>query len=153
MTLMRFLVLAMICGVVASSGAFASSTRTIAKHIPDGVYRDTITKADILRRIPNASAQLIQLDRGTFTWTFRKGTLKMVQVGGGDSNYASSHWKGTYTTTPALLTIRWSVCEYGCPPIERVFWSFDGKALQLRATTRDPETVLLWNTKPFVKIG
>jgi hypothetical protein len=71
----------------------------------------------------------------------------------GDANPASSHWKGSYTITPKLLIIRWAVCEYGCPPVETVLWTFDGKALHLRATTRDAETILLWNTKPFVKIG
>ena len=130
---LRFLVTATVCGLLASSVAFASPAGTTAKRFPDGVYRDTITKADVLRVVPGATARLVQLDKGTFTWTFRKGNLKMMQIGGGDANYASSHWKGTYTITPKLLIIRWSVCEYGCPPIERVFWSFDGKALQLRA--------------------
>lgn len=71
-------------------------------------------KADILRLDPAATPNQIQGVKGTWTWTFRNGTVTMVQVGGG-WGYADTHWRGRYTVRPGTLVIGWSACP-GCPP-------------------------------------
>jgi hypothetical protein len=124
-----------------------------AKRFPEGIFRYTVVKADILHLVPAATPNQIQGMKGTFTWTFRNGTVTMAQVGGG-WGYADTHWRGRYVVRPGRLVIRWSACP-GCPSVETVLWRWDGKMLHLAADAahQDAGSTLVWNVKPWVKIG
>lgn len=123
-----------------------------SERFPQGVYRFSMNRADILRALPTASEHWIRNVLGIFTWTFKDGTVTMHQQANPYPGITGD-WLGTYTVVGNLFTVRWSECE-GCPLVEKVRWSFDGKALHMHKASSLPGDILAWNVKkPWVKIG
>jgi hypothetical protein len=119
--------------------------------LPDGVYRYTITRRDIVRVLPHAPEQLIRNNAGVVTWRFSHGTLTWRQQPQYPTN-SGTYGKGLYTASGDPFVVRWSICE-GCPPVETIHWRWDGRLLRLHKNTRDQGDILFWNLKPLVKIG
>jgi TRAP-type C4-dicarboxylate transport system substrate-binding protein len=138
--------------VPATCRAKTAVTQSAAtsQRFPHGVYRFSMNRADILRALPTASEQDMRNVLGVFTWTFKDGTVTMHQR----ADYPpDTHWKGRYTVDGNLFTVHWSQCE-GCPLVEKVRWTFDGRALHMHTASPRPGDILTWNVKkPWVKIG
>lgn len=119
-----------------------------------GVFRYTLSKAEILRITPGMDDAHMKETVGTYTWTFSPGRLSLVQTGC-DCSYASSHWKGRYTLAGDRFNVTWlmdkKLCGTQCRQTAR--WTYDGKALRFFALTSDPYDIVNWGAgKPWVRI-
>jgi hypothetical protein len=143
--------LAALLTVACALAAHPTLASPSAASPPDGIYRNTITRQDILKAFPSASEDLVRNNVGVFTWRFSHGTLSWRQ----QPRYTTPSvlfGKGRYTVNANVLVVRWSICG-GCPSIERIRWTWDGRKLRLHKNTTDPGDVVFWNLKALVKIG
>ena len=138
--------------VPAACRTAVKSAKTAARSspFPEGVYRFSMNRTDILQALPTATQHWIRNVLGVFTWTFANGLVTMHQ----QADYPpDTFWKGRYTVRGNLFIVHWSPCQ-GCPPVEKVRWAFDGKALHMHKDSHFPGDILTWNVKkPWVKIG
>jgi hypothetical protein len=122
-----------------------------AEAFPDGVYRQTITRQDILAALPHVSEQLIRNNAGTMTYRFSHGRITWRQRPQYPTN-SGTRGAGTYRVKGDVFVVRWSTCM-GCPPVETIRWKWDGRLLRLHKNTEDEGDILVWNVKPLVKIA
>lgn len=97
--------------------------------IPDGIYRVTLTKEDLLRFDPHTDPNGVDESTGTFTVFIRDGWFRWVQDA--DHPVFSPLAAGTYTGSGDRVVF--SLLE---PPSNAITtppmrWSFDGRALHL----------------------
>lgn len=118
---------------------------------PDGVYRQTITRQDIVGAFPQVGEDLIRNNAGVITYRFSHRTITWRQ----QPRYAISSntsGKGTYRVSGEVIVVHWSSCG-GCPADETIHWKWDGKLLRLHKNTTDQGDIIIWNLEPLVKIG
>ena len=143
-----------VCSLVACSGSARNSGKSVGTRpssFPDGVYRQTITRKDIVRALPRVSEQLIRNNAGVTAYRFSHRTITWRQQPRYPTSSGTSG-AGTYRVSGGVLVVHWSTCS-GCPPVETIHWKWDGKLLRLHKNTVDESDIIVWNVKPLVKIG
>ena len=136
-----------------------ASTRQASSALPtfpEGVFRQRRTRDDVLRVWSNADPQSVLADVATVTLTFSDGRFDLVLSGGGVPG--CRHGEGTYKATPRYVTVTFTD-DHGCPLTtvpstpRRLRWSTDGNTLDLRIVRPAPPIdVVIWSSKPFVRI-
>lgn len=124
---------------------------------PQGVYRYRLTKADIIALDPTLPAVAVSDAVGTYTWTVRNGRIAFRQT---DCDCSLTHNAGQYRLDGKAVLVRWpttwpdgtAFCGENC--IDKLGWSFDGKALHVTPATPDRYALIFYGArKPWVKVG
>jgi len=140
--------------VVWVGGGFGGSGKKAQSGFPEGVYRYSLTKAEV-RRIAPLPDKLLDDAVGTFTWTIRDGRISLDQT---DCKCVFPRLSSRYTAVDHRLTVTWPrkingmvFCEGGCTYVVR--WSFDGKMLRIVPIPADLTNFIFWGAgKPWQKI-
>lgn len=135
--------------VIALSAAVPAGA---APSIPNGIYRTTITRADL--HVPGVSAEDQATNVGTWTLTLSNGTWKLVNKA--PAGYPpGDRIAGTYSSAVRVVTFLHKTPKAYAGVAPRVAWSFDGKALHLKPVSGFPAKVvqLIWTKHAWTKIG
>ena len=144
--------LAALLTVACALAAHPTLASPSAASPPDGIYRNTITRQDILKAFPSASEDLVRNERGVFTWRFSHGTLSWRQ----QPRYTTPSvlfGKGRYTVNAERA--RRPLVDLRGLPVHRADAGGrrDGRSFGCTRTRPDPGDVVFWNLKALVKIG
>jgi hypothetical protein len=132
--------------------------------IPDGIYRFTITKDDLLRFDPNTDPGGIDENTGTFTVTLRHGWFSMLERA--DHPIFTPLGVGTYSGTGDQVVFDVLEPTFNAIHTPPMRWTFDGHSLRFRflgcadLNELDPSAPNLcqdiktvYEAHPWVKIG
>ena len=131
--------------LVAIGAASATSS------IPNGVYRATITRADL--HVAGVSAEDQATNVGTWTLAISNGSWKIVNRP--PPNYPpGDHIAGTYTISGKFVTFLHKTPKVYAGVAPKMTWSFDGKALHLKPVSGFPAkaVVIVWTKHAWTKI-
>ncbi|MFN8222386.1 MAG: hypothetical protein U0R50_03955 [Gaiellales bacterium] len=130
---------------------------------PEGVFRYTLTRAEVLALDAALGADEVANSVGTFTWTLKSGTISLEQTG---CDCTVTGVVGTYVADPASRRLRvvWSPTTRDGDPFclagdgsceETVGWSYDGKALRITPLDgADRDDLVFWGgRKPWVRVA
>jgi hypothetical protein len=148
-------------GLLDGEGSTASTTVARPAGFPEGVFRYTMTRDDVLALDAALAPGDVANSVGTFTWTIRNGRISLDQT---DCNCTVTGVVGRYTAdVPAKqLTVHWNATTRDGQPfcvgttcVDTVGWSYDGKALHITPLDGlDRDDLIFWgDRKPWVKIG
>src|SRR5262245_3650333 len=133
--------------LVAALAVAAGAAAQPAAKFPGGVFRTTITDADLKA----GGVKDIAQNHGTYTMTLRPGRWRFVQkapnpleipVAGGGYTLAGNGIRFTIRT-PAPLN---GASVHGT-------WTYDGKALRFQGMREDPSAHVLFTAHPWRRIG
>jgi hypothetical protein len=140
----RSLIAAVVALIAAGSAGAASP-------IPNGIYRSTLTRADL--HVAGVSAEDEATSVGTWTLTLSSGTWKIVNkppVGYPPGDRIA----GTYSGSDRTVTFLHKTPKFYAGIAVKVTWGFDGKALHLAPVSGFPAKVvsLVWTKHAWTKI-
>ena len=144
-----------------SGGDSASATTAEKTAFPEGVFRYTMSRDDVLRLDAILPPAAVANSVGTFTWTIRAGTIALAQT---DCRCTVTGVVGRYSVDVAgkQLTVHWRATTRDGQPfckgdscLDTVGWSFDGEALHITPLDgHDQDDLIFWgDRKPWVKVG
>jgi peptide/nickel transport system substrate-binding protein len=146
----------------APSEPAPSRTPTSVPPIPDGVYRFTITSADLYRFDPNYDPGSVQEDTGTTTMTLSGGHWRSTQA---SSNFIFNPVNsGIYYGSGDTVTFESQLPPTNALTVPEMRWSFDGRSLHFTFLSceglTDPnnphfcdDVRVVYEAHPWVKIG
>jgi hypothetical protein len=122
-----------------------------APTIPNGVYRETVTRADL--QVPGVSAEDVATNIGSWTLTLSSGRWTIVNKA--PAGYPpGDHITGTYSSSGRVVTFLHRTPKAYAGVAPKVKWSFDGKALHLTPVSGFPAKVvqIVWTKHAWAKI-
>jgi hypothetical protein len=129
----------------------AAGAAHAAPSIPDGVYRATITRADL--RAPGVSAEDQATNVGTWTLTIANGRWKIANTP--PPNYPpGDRIAGTYTIAGSTVVFLHETPKVYAGVAPKMRWRFDGAALHLLPLSGFPAkaVAIVWTKHAWKKV-
>jgi hypothetical protein len=137
--------------VVIAVALTAAGAANAGPPIPNGVYRATITRADL--HVVGVSAEDQATNAGTWTLTISNGSWKIANRP--PPNYPpGDHIAGTYTIAGTFVTFLHKTPKLYAGVAPKMTWSFDGTALHLKPVSGFPAkaVAIVWTKHAWKKI-